>query len=302
MVAPYTLTVSRHPADLNGHHDDSPESPESSVDGIPSSSFPEVTLGLGLTAQLVVITPEVAAKWLAKIGKKQRTKKSTHLQSIVVDILGGRWKLNGETIIFDRAGRLIDGQHRLTAVVQTGTPVVTIVIRGVDPDAYPSIDIVAKRTGADSLRSDGVENSNAVAAACVLLNRYERGLIGKSQLVMSAIAIQEVQREHPGLAEGAGFALRARTVCRSVGVPVFCYYLFSSKDRDQATVFFDRLSTGAELSKGDPILVFREKIAREKHGPDVTCILLVKAWNAWRQGKSVRFLSRSPGETCPEAI
>jgi hypothetical protein len=48
----------------------------------------------------------------------------------------GVWALNGKSLIFDSNGRLLNGQHRLTACAQSGVPLVTLVVRGVNPSVF----------------------------------------------------------------------------------------------------------------------------------------------------------------------
>ena len=52
----------------------------------------------------------------------------------------GEWKLNGKSICFDWNGRLLNGQHRLSAVVRSGVPLTTLVVRGLDPALVPTQD------------------------------------------------------------------------------------------------------------------------------------------------------------------
>ena len=86
----------------------------------------------GLTVEVEEITPEAASNYLKNNAyhRKVKQKKVTEYMSTMVD---GQWKLNGKVIIFDKNGRLLNGQHRLAAVAQSGVPLTTLVVRGVDP-------------------------------------------------------------------------------------------------------------------------------------------------------------------------
>lgn len=72
----------------------------------------------------------------------------------------GRWRLNGETVKFSATGHLYDGQHRLNAVVQSGTTVPMVVIRGLGDDVMPTVDAGAKRSYSDALKLSGEENTS----------------------------------------------------------------------------------------------------------------------------------------------
>lgn len=58
----------------------------------------------------------------------------------MAEMQDGKWKLNGKTICFDRTGRLLNGQHRLSAVVRSGVSLTTVVVRGLDPALVPAKD------------------------------------------------------------------------------------------------------------------------------------------------------------------
>ena len=60
--------------------------------------------------------------------------KQKKVDSYVKDLEDGVWRLNGKTITFDANGRLLGGQHRLHAVVQSGKSLTTLVVRGLDPE------------------------------------------------------------------------------------------------------------------------------------------------------------------------
>lgn len=94
--------------------------------------FPEVAL--------VTVTPDKARKWLALNAETQRNVSRGRAESYARDMEAGRWRVNGETIVFDADGRLIDGQHRLHAVVIADVPVNMLVVRGVEPSSSRTID------------------------------------------------------------------------------------------------------------------------------------------------------------------
>jgi len=86
----------------------------------------------GLEVTVETITPAQAVLYLANnaMHRKIKQKKVDAYKNEMVD---GNWKLNGKALIFDSNGRLLNGQHRLSAVIQSMVPLTTVVIRGVDP-------------------------------------------------------------------------------------------------------------------------------------------------------------------------
>lgn len=87
----------------------------------------------GLTVEVEVITPEKAAEYLQNNAYHRKVKKKK-VAEYMKEMEDGNWKLNGKTITFDKNGRLLNGQHRLGAVVKAQVPLTTLVVRGVDPE------------------------------------------------------------------------------------------------------------------------------------------------------------------------
>src|SRR5690606_39031073 len=77
----------------------------------------------------------------------------------------GAWQITGEAIKFDTNGALADGQHRLSAVVESGASVDMLVVRGVAPEAQTVMDSGAKRTASDALTLVGQKHPAVLAAA-----------------------------------------------------------------------------------------------------------------------------------------
>lgn len=127
----------------------------------------------GPTAELVTITPEMAKDWVSR-GTNFRSTKEARIASLASAIEAGHWELNGETIKFSRRGHLMDGQHRLSAIVKAGIPCPSFVVYGI-PEGR-EIDRGSKRTLAQQLSYEGVPNSATVAAVCRIYLVYQRNV------------------------------------------------------------------------------------------------------------------------------
>lgn len=95
---------------------------------------------LGLSVTVEVITPQEAIGYLAN-NAKHRPIKDKKVVEYMEEMQDGKWRLNGKTICFDSNGRLLNGQHRLSAVARSGVPLTTVVIRGLDPALVPEKDM-----------------------------------------------------------------------------------------------------------------------------------------------------------------
>ena len=126
----------------------------------------------GITTTVEEITPELAKFYMTKNNPNQRKIKSSVLRSYIDDIRKGHWELNGEPIIFSKSGLLMDGQHRLMAIIHSGIPALILVVRGVD-DTNKIYDVGAKRTDADRSRIEETDlPSCALAASKALVGLF----------------------------------------------------------------------------------------------------------------------------------
>ena len=90
--------------------------------------------------EVLLVGPEEARALLERNAEFQRKVRPNRVQEYAEEMRAGRWCDNGETIKMDELGRLIDGQHRLRAVIESGTAQVMTVAYGLPADAYKTID------------------------------------------------------------------------------------------------------------------------------------------------------------------
>lgn len=85
------------------------------------------------------VTPELAEKFLIQ-NTRNRKLRSAHLKAIVRELKEGKWQFNGDALRFDSKGTLVDGQHRLHAILLSGVTAKTLVMFGLAPEVYEDID------------------------------------------------------------------------------------------------------------------------------------------------------------------
>jgi hypothetical protein len=95
--------------------------------------------------ELKTITPEWAAQILAHNNTRNRAMSRAHVEMLANEIRRGAWDFTGDTIKLSPDGQLIDGQHRLAAVVKAGVSIQTLVVEGVSFDVVATIDTRLKR-------------------------------------------------------------------------------------------------------------------------------------------------------------
>ena len=105
----------------------------------------------GWTVKIETWTPQRAADALARCNTGNRTLRTRVVSRYADVIRGGGWKVSPDGIVFAASGRLIQGQHRLSAVVRAGLSVEMVTWRNVDDDVFSVFDRGVLRNVSDAL-------------------------------------------------------------------------------------------------------------------------------------------------------
>ncbi len=114
-----------------------------------------------------VITPEIATDLLTRNSVNRRLQQAT-VERYAREIREGRWLLTGETIIISDSNELLNGQHRMNAVLVAGVPIRSNVVSGIERNAYQKMDSGKSRSVADRLRLP--EKHTTVARTIALIH------------------------------------------------------------------------------------------------------------------------------------
>ena len=251
------------------------------------------------TADLVSVTPEMAELWLSgnTVNRKIRIAKVNQYAS---DMLAGRWGVSNDAICFSPDGLLLNGQHRLSAVIAAGVTVSMLVMRNVPVEAMGNMDTGAKRSSADFFSFMGETHVAALSSALKFALLYSDGRIYRDRKVqeVSHGELLEFLEENPDLRESVKFVYaHTRPVDLKPTAKIVAHWLFSrAADAEQANLFFELLASRAGLPAGSPILALDSRI-REMRRQRVfsttreELFLIVKAWNYWRTGRTASKLS-----------
>ena len=99
------------------------------------------------------VTPDLARQWL-RTNEGNRPVRRNHVGTLSAAINAGHWKLTHQGIAFSEHGRLIDGQHRLEAIIASGKPADLAVYIELDDNMFGVLDRGIRRNHADDLRMD----------------------------------------------------------------------------------------------------------------------------------------------------
>ena len=122
----------------------------------------------------VEITPDLAALYLSANVDYNRPRDARKVKEWADKMRRGAWQRTGATIDFDETGALINGQHRLQAIIDSGLTQEFIVVNGLPKEAFDHTDIGAARSTAMVFGRYFPEETNKNAK--VAIARF--GLIG----------------------------------------------------------------------------------------------------------------------------
>jgi hypothetical protein len=104
-------------------------------------------------SEIMTVTPDMAKEWLLN-NTSNRPIRAQHVNALAVSITHGEWVVSHQGIAFSTGGTLLDGQHRLKAIIEADLPVQMLVTTGVNESAYKVLDCGVKRTIADLAHLD----------------------------------------------------------------------------------------------------------------------------------------------------
>lgn len=274
----------------------------------------------GLVIKVCEITPEDAAKILSdntnkKSGKIENYRNLTPatFKSYKSQMEDGVWFLNSHTIAFDTKGKLVDGQHRLSACVASGRPFKSIIVEGVKSSVVKTIDGGKPRVLADHLKYEGGKiddehamadyaNEVAIALRLVWLRIGGKKVSGGGKF--DPVQAIRFHKQHEAISESVAFVMDVNKEnegilrrCMSLGYLAGLHYLFRSSGATGADTKADkfiRLLALDEKLTAVPVITNLHKILtgeRKKEAKlsrDGKVGLIVKAWLAYVSNETVK--------------
>ncbi|MGI5195677.1 hypothetical protein ACQEVY_18845 [Streptomyces sp. CA-288835] len=265
-----------------------------------------------IKVKMELVTPEKAQKWLSENNRGNRPLSATHVSSLARALERGEWRIHHQGIAFTADGRLLDGQHRLAAIVQARKPAELLIARGVDPATFSVMDTGKRRTARDLLHLEGERRTQHLAAALRGLHLYRTapkiGWLGPSATI-SHDQLRKVLDDNPGIREAleAGMNLNREVRITVTAAAVGIYATTTDRPDVANDEWLDGLMTGANLKRNDPRLILRNTMAALKQGKSSRkrddsrehLTYYLKAWNAWVEGRSIKILRRNANEALP---
>lgn len=214
-----------------------------------------------------VITPQKAGLLLDKNTENRRVT-SNHVLFLSKQMASGDWLDNGETIKISKDGILLDGQHRLNAVIHSGVTVEMLVVYNLNASTFGTIDTGRKRSAADILYKHKKKNHVHLASTAKMII-YFRTVGSKNEDFNSRYVtnnqVAEMSLNNLVLQSSVSKCSGLKTVkiILTPSISAFLHYIFSGYDAKIAEDFFDILDKGTS-ERDCPVYQLREHLNRNK--------------------------------------
>lgn len=246
--------------------------------------------------QLVTITPELATQLLER-NNVNRPLSDMHVQRLANQIRSGKWKFNGDTIKLSDTEDVLDGQHRLWAIIDAQKSVETIIVYGIERDAFATIDTLRRaRTGSDVIALAGQSRHRQhVSSALQWMIRWQRGILMEYLAPANRVEnsdIEEAFAAHPKIVQAIERSAQLRTIANPA-ILGFLYYVITNRNAPLAERMMRTLEDPASIGVNDPFFRLRIHFTTDRwrrKEPVMTIAVAIKAANAAFRGDEVRSL------------
>jgi len=212
--------------------------------------------------EMAVVTPAMAGALIAHhagLGPSQRE----HVLALARDMREGRWALDMQPVCLSEHGRLLNGQHRLLAIIEAGVAVELAIMRGLPEAASGTYEVQTGRTPPPAGILPGFGDAALLAAMANLVWQHESGPPGLPPGVplgkAPAVALQAILAAHPRLVELRTFARRMM----EYGTPSvlgYAAYVIEREDQALGAAFLARLDGSVTEAATHPISRLRRRL------------------------------------------
>lgn len=263
---------------------------------------------------MVAVTPLMAEDMMTRNIQNRQLKHET-VFGYSKEMEEGTWRWTNEcTLGFHKNGTLIDGQHRLMAIIKSGTTQEMVVFPCLEDEAKAVLNTGRTRTTGDTLSLIGMKDPNQTAANIgfiknMLLHHWPATKNKQEKAVTNAEFMQfaTVEENRHGLEEASTLAEKVlykngkKLMTKTIWTGM--YFILAKRSKAKAEEFLTRLATGQKIGKGDetsPIYLLWVTLNNWGRNPTLQpggaagtvqrVRYIITAWNHWRQGEIIEKL------------
>ena len=222
--------------------------------------------------KIVTITPERAAIMLES-NRHNRPVSQSRVAKYASDMKAGNWKFTHQGLAFDSEGHLIDGQHRLLAVINSGISLPWYIFGGFDSGIFDVLDTGGNRSRSDVLGISGLQPRIAriISAAIPYCLSYDEGYAPSKTIQRKYGNTNSVTLKYynsnPAIEDSAVFVSKMPRRDSILRESLSCFFHFEiSKKYQDADVFLSQLLTGDGVNSGTVIAEMRKQLFASRIG------------------------------------
>lgn len=257
----------------------------------------------------IMVTPAIAQGYLNH-NTANRPFSEKVVRRYASEMIAGRWKPDtGEVIKISKTGLLLDGQHRLAAIIKSEKPILLHVATEINEDVFDVLDTGKKRSTSDVFGIKGINNSYTLPS--IILSNLEiikGNRISEKPSSTLALEIYFQQEKFWDFVTTSALKYYKRfSKLLPTSVIGGMFSIFYKLSPNEAEDFFDQLTTGAHITNNS-ILALRQKLLEnrlsiKKLEPSQINAYIIKTWNAFRKKDEIKILRFSEvKEDFPKAI
>lgn len=130
------------------------------------------TAKTGQRIKKLLITPEMAQD-IMTLNSNNRPVKHVTVEDYAETMKADKWLYTSESVFaIDTDLHLMNGQHRLLAIIKSAKSQYFDIATGFDPDTYKVLDKGRNRTTGDTFALEGIKEHNKVAAVATFILAY----------------------------------------------------------------------------------------------------------------------------------
>ena len=248
------------------------------------------------------IVDSAAASDILKITNTKNRAVSQHTVDKYCKLIDEeKWKVNGEPIIISKAGRLLNGQHRLLAQTKAEKPTSMLFITGIEDDAFNTIDTGKARGAADLVSIDhetSRSKSSSLTCVATMLMNLERGYQPTTANHIASMDVANYVTENYDELSGNYDYLRSFEVkpLLSFNDVVFVYTAAKRLHPDKVDDFFVPFITGARLESGTPVYMLYHRVQKcNNQNKRITkkerIAWMIQCFNAYLRNGTIKYAS-----------
>lgn len=271
------------------------------------------------------VTPEMAKEWVKKISPdKQRKLNQSRCIEYAEQMKAGLWGLSTDAIGFSTDDNLINGQHRLYAIILSNTTQRFLVVYDLPPESLNNIDIgLSRRIGQFNNDIPNKNNVLTIVKRCLSIekgNTINMAVGGKtaynnaelienveidkrrvtSRNSLRSLSNSEVLDEyykHPDFYQwlyrmAAQFKSRIGTQMSAIGL---AYFLINSYSSELLSMFHEMVVDDTDMQSLS-LRLMHQRFASKTHRAHDATLFILRAFDKFESGEITSTFKARPGD------